>query len=71
MGNRRKVANPKSTMTDEQVLEARALQVFKGWTRAQLHARYPHVETRTLDSILQGTNRTRLVPTKKHLPEDA
>jgi hypothetical protein len=57
------------TMTDAQVLEARALQDFAGWSRAQIRARYPDIARRTLDGILDGSNRVRLIATRKHLPE--
>ena len=62
--------NEKSTMTDEQVLEARALYEFRGWKPRQLQARYPHVDPRTLQNILNYTNRSRLIPTEAHLPTE-
>jgi hypothetical protein len=60
----------KITMTDDEVLEARALREFKGWPLKRLRDRYPHVDPRTLEHILDYTNRSRLIPNKSHVPEN-
>lgn len=58
----------RAIMTDAQVLEARALQEFADWSNAQVSERFPAINTRTLDAILDYRNRSRLIPKKTHLP---
>lgn len=60
----------RSVMTDSQVLEARALYEFRGWRPRRLQERYPHVDPRTLQNILNYTNRSRLIPTEANLPSE-
>lgn len=69
MGN--KSTRKDLSMSDDEVLEARALREFRGWRQKQLEQRYPHVDPRTLNQILNYNNRSRLIPTESHLPEEA
>lgn len=56
-------------LTDEQILEVRALSQFAGWGRAALAKRYG-VKADMIDRVLSGITRSRLVATRKHLPAD-
>jgi hypothetical protein len=58
-----------SLMTDAQILEARALSEFAGWSRASLEERFG-VDTATMKRVLSGVTRSRLVASRKHLPAD-
>lgn len=59
----------RALMTDAQVLEARALQEFADWSNEQVCARFPAINKRTMDSILDYRNRSRLIPKATHLPD--
>ncbi|MBB3017645.1 hypothetical protein FHR70_000685 [Microvirga lupini] len=54
-------------MTDEQILECRALDQFAGWGTEQLQRRYG-VDAAMIQRVLSGITRSRLVATRKHLP---
>lgn len=58
----------RQTMTDAQVLEARALVELAGWTTTDVIARYPNVKRSTVSGILEYLTRGRLIPKAIHLP---
>ena len=58
------------TMSDAHVLEARALELFAGWERHRIAARYPDVKQSTLYRILDGLNRVQLIAKPCHLPHE-
>lgn len=55
-------------LSDEQILELRALSQFAGWCCDRLMARYG-VDKAMIDRVLSGVTRSRLVATLRHLPE--
>lgn len=57
-------------LTDQQVLEARALYELKLWTIQRVIDRFPSVNPTTMRRILDYTNRSRLVPKESDIPED-
>lgn len=63
-----RVPDTRQTMTDAQVLEARALVELAGWTTKEVSERYPMINPRTLASILTYINRSTLIPKAVHLP---
>lgn len=56
-------------MTDEQVLEARALQDFADWSLDEIMARFPDIKRETMRQVLDYLNRSRLIPQPHHLPD--
>jgi uncharacterized protein (DUF433 family) len=63
-----RAADRRQTMTDAQVLEARALVELAGWTTTEVIARYPAVKRSTVSGILEYLTRGRLIPKAIHLP---
>lgn len=57
------------TLTDAQILELRALNEFAGWGAKALRARFG-LGSEAVQRILQGVTRGKLVPTRKHLPQE-
>lgn len=64
-----RAADHRQTMTDAQVLEARALVELAGWTTIEAVARYPDVKRSTVTGILEYRTRGRLIPKAIHLPD--
>lgn len=58
----------KPLLTDEQILELRALAQFAGWPCERLMARYG-VDKAMIQRVVAGVTRSRLVATLRHLPE--
>lgn len=63
-----RAADHRQTMTDAQVLEARALVELAGWTTTAVIARFPSVKQSTVSGILGYLTRSRLIPKAIHLP---
>lgn len=59
----------KPALSDGQILEARALHLFAGWTAAALAERYG-ASLDVAKRIAYGFTRPQLVPTRAHLPQD-
>ncbi len=57
-----------SLLTDEQILELRALSQFAGWRCDALMARYG-VDRAMIDRVVSGVTRSRLVASPRHLPD--
>jgi hypothetical protein len=61
------VSGNRPKLSDEQILELRALSEFAGWDRVRLATRFA-VDIETVKRILEGVTRSRLIATRKHLP---
>lgn len=58
----------RQTLTDAQVLEARALVELAGWTTTRVIERFADVKRSTVTGILEYRTRGRLIPKAAHLP---
>lgn len=63
-GNR----GPAPLLTDQQILEVRALAQFAGWGCDRLSSRYG-VDNAMIQRVVSGVTRSRLVATLRHLPD--
>jgi hypothetical protein len=63
-----RAADYRQSMTDAQVLEARALVELAGWTTTKVIDRFPDVKRTTVAGILEYRTRGRLIPNAVHLP---
>lgn len=55
-------------LSDDQILEMRALHDFAGWSPKRLQLRFA-VDADMVKRVLSGITRSRLVATRAHLPE--
>lgn len=63
-----KVRGHKPLLSDAQILEMRALSEFAGFRNLQLSERFA-VDMDMVNRVISGVTRSRLVATRKHLPE--
>lgn len=63
-----KVRGQKPLLSDAQILEMRALSEFAGFRNLQLSERFA-VDMDMVNRVISGVTRSRLVATRKHLPE--
>lgn len=63
-----KVRGHKPLLSDAQILEMRALSDFAGFSNLQLSDRFD-VDMDMVNRVISGVTRSRLVATRKHLPE--